>query len=561
MRLSIPTFYFILFSSALTLHAQGIYIPLESPSMHMLDRFEIKQGYLSMPSQFNTTTRTYKRENIAHYADSFALTNTDLSKQDKFNLAYLQNDNFEFSTIGSTTGKGLWGTQLFKHKAAAYDIQIPDFKLVFNPITYLRLNYDTELGDYTYLNTRGLEMRGTLGKRVGFYTILADEIYRLNSWDRKYYAEFDVLPSQSFIHRELYPTLNYWLASGYVSVTATKFLDFQFGHGRNFLGNGYRSMILSDFAPDNLFLRMNTRIWKINYTNIWGELYDYVPLTVNRENARRHYHATTHASINITKKLNIGLFQTIVFQRDSGHSIKGYDPQYLNPIIFYVPVETAMNSPDQVIVGSDFKYNFAKHVSIYGQAVLSELVVSKLFDGSKWWGNMFAYQIGAKYIDLFNINNLDLQLEYNHARPYMYTSFEPRNSWQSYNQNMAHPIGANFREGIAIIRYQPAPKVFIKLSGFYSLFGNDTNGSNWGKNTGLNYNSRPRETGVFIGQGVRTNLMIGEITASYMIWHNLFLDLQIAYRKTTSDLPQFASNTINGSVGVRWNINVRHCHY
>ena len=51
-----------------------------------------------------------------------------------------------------------------------------------------------------------------------------------------------------------------------------KYLDFQFGYDKNFIGNGYRSLFLSDFGNSYLFLKINTRIWKFNYLNLFMEL-------------------------------------------------------------------------------------------------------------------------------------------------------------------------------------------------------------------------------------------------------------------------------------------------
>jgi hypothetical protein len=545
---------------------QSSYVPLNSYGMHVLERMEIKQGRLATPEEFNTSTRLYKRESIARYADSLDTTATPLSKQDRFNLEYLQNDNFEFSSSASTrTNRGLFGTALYTHKAALYDVDVPDLKLVVNPVAYQKMEYDRGRNDYAYVNTRGLEMRGTLGKRVGFYTQVCDEIQKLNTWNLAYYKDHNVVSGMSFLNSSQVSAtdtsiFNYWLASGYVTVQAGKIFDIQFGHGRNFLGNGYRSLILSDFSTDNLFLRLNTRVWKINYTNIWGEMYDYTPF-VNRNFVKRHYYATTHASINITKRLNIGLFQTISFQRDSGHASRGYDLQYLNPIIFYKPVENGLNSPDKAVLGMDAKYNFARHVSVYGQLLISEIKVSELFSGKGWWGNKYAFQAGAKYIDAFNIPNLDLQAEANIVAPYMYTSFDSKNAYVNLNQNMAHPTGANFRELIGIVRYQPFNRIFVTARGIYSTYGNDTNGSNWGRDIRMSYNSRVKDFGNYIGQGVKTNLYIGELLLSYMVWHNVFIDLQLTYRKTSSEPGLFNSETFNGALAFRWNIAPRYCEY
>lgn len=544
--------------------AQGSYLPLGSYSMHMLDRMEIKQGRIANPWEFNTSTKAYQRDRIALYVDSFQHTQQDLSPQDQFNLRYLKNETFEYRTIDPQQ-RGWFNTKLFQQPGAALYYQPTDLTVILNPVLYLQTQYDSKLQSMAYINTRGMEIRGTIGKRIGFYTMLSDEIHKANSWDRRYFLDNQVIAGGSFLNGVEVDTngvkpFNYWIGSGYLSIQAGKYTDIQFGHGKNFLGNGYRSLIFSDFSPEHLFLRLNTRIWKINYTNIWGQIYDFTPFT-GRTFAGRHYYATTHASINFTKRFNLGLFQNFSFQRDSGFGSTGFDAQYLNPIIFYKPVENALNSPDNAIVGLDWKYNFRNAFSFYGQFALSEIRFSNIFDGSGWWGNQFAWQLGLKYIDVFNIANLDLQLEYNQVAPYMYTSFDTKNKWINLNQNMAHPLGANFREGVSIIRYQPTNRLSIQLRGIVSTFGNDTNGSNWGRNIGLDYNTRMREFDNFVGQGVRTTLWIGESSFSYMLFHNLFIDLQVVYRNQTSELPQFRSETLNGGIALRWNMSQRFCHY
>jgi hypothetical protein len=541
--------------------AQGAYVPLGSYSIHLLDRMEIKQGRLATPQEFTTSTKSYKRSDIAHFVDSFNIGTAQLSKQDYFNLDYLQNDNFEYSSSENTLSKRkIRGNNIYKHKAAFFDVVSPDFKLVVNPVAYQKIEYDRSLGESLYLNNRGLEIRGQIGKNVSFYTLFCDEIQKLNSWNQQFYNQFDVIPGKSFLKTDDKRTFNYWLSSGYLSYQAGKYFDIQVGHGRNFFGNGYRSLTMSDFANDLLFLRLNTRVWKIHYSNIWGQLIDYQPPSQSRY-PKRHYFATTHASINITKRFNLGLFQTISFQRDSGYANAGFDMQYANPIIFYKPIENSLNSPDKAILGLDWKYNFMRHFSLYGQVVISELVFSELTGIRGWWGNKTAVQFGGKYIDVFNIKNLDLQLEYNRVRPYMYTSYNQQNAYVNYNQNMAHPIGANFKESIAIIRYQPVNKIFITTKLIATTYGNDTNGSNWGTDIRPSYYSRVREYGNVIGQGVTTNLYIGEMLISYMFRHNMFIDVQLTYRKTTSSLPQFTSETMNGGIAFRWNINARGCEF
>lgn len=563
MRLSL---ILILFAFPTLLIAQGAYVPLGSYSMHIIDRFEIKSGRLALPSEFNTTTKAYQRSKISDYANAYDSTN--LSKQDLFNLQYLKNDNFEFSNhAGSLSKKQFKKSSIYKYKAAMYAVVIPDFELVVNPVLYLRGEYDTYRTDrLPYFQNRGFNLRGRVGKNFSFFTETTEEIQSLNGWNLWYFKEHDVLAGQNFINTNTYkpndPLLySYWNTSGYIAYQAGKYADFQFGQGRNFIGNGYRSLMRSDFSTNNLFLRINTRIWKINYTNIYGYLYDYTPFISRSAIIKQHYYATTYANVNITKNLNIGLFETNVFQRDSGYESRGYDLQYLNPVIFYNAIDNGRNSPDKNMIGFDCKWNFKKHFQFYGQFVLSEMNIYKRLTQPTWWGTKEVWQIGLKYIDVFNISNLDLQLEYNHARPYAYTSFDSRNAYVNYNQSMVHPLGANFREGLAVLRFQPTERFFINSLFSFSQFGNDTNGSNWGGNIALSYNTREREFGVYVGQGVENFLLLVAPTFSYMLKHNLFIELQLSYRKQTSILKQFEMEMFNAGLGIRWNINERKCDF
>lgn len=543
---------------ATTGFAQSSYIPLGSYSMHQLDRFEIKSGRLAEPSEFNTSTKSYQRHRIATYVDSFNLVQARLSSHDYFNLAYLQNDNFEYTSSESTRSKrSIFG--LYKEKAALYKVEEGDFKLVVNPVAFLQAGYDTRLKSTTMVNNRGIEIRGSIGKSIGFYTQFSDEISKLNSWTLDLYRQDSIVPGAGLLKTsDNYRTFNYGLASGYIVFQPNRYIDVQFGHGRNYLGNGYHTFYMSDFSRDHLYLRVNTRIWKIQYTNIFGELHDYInSFSGVRRNPTRHYYATTYASINLSKKVNLGIFQTVVFQRDSGYADGGYDPQYLNPIILYKPVENGLNSPDKTIMGADIKYNFARHFSLYGQAVISEFVMKEVLSGNNWWGNKQAFQLGLKYIDVLNISNLDLQVEYNQARPYMYTSYTSLNAYTNNRQSMAHPLGANFRELVAIARYQPFDKLFLTGKAIVATYGNDTANSNWGKNIALPFGTRMREYDNVIGQGVKTNLYLFDLTASYMVKHNLFIDLQMSYRKTSSEMNLFNSETVWGTVSFRWNISQR----
>ena len=278
----------------------------------------------------------------------------------------------------------------------------------------------------------------------------------------------------------------------------------------------------------------------------------------------KKYMAMHHLSINVTKNVNIGVFESVMFRRENT-----FELQYLNPVIFYRSIEQALGSPDNAFIGFDFKVNIPKHVQIYGQLLLDEFNFSKefstpgkskiysLFHPRKWWGNKFAAQLGVKYIDAFGVDHLDLQLEANIARPYTYSHYDTITSWTHYNQPLAHPLGANFKEIIFQVKYQPIQKLFLSSRFIYDNKGEDNDTTNWGGNPYKVYGTFEREFGNTTGQGVNAKTFYVDFVATYEPWHNIFVDLTYVYRKKKSEDMARNLQTHFLNLNLRWSIPYR----
>jgi hypothetical protein len=232
----------------------------------------------------------------------------------------------------------------------------------------------------------------------------------------------------------------------------------------------------------------------------------------------------------------------------------GFDISYLNPVIFYRALEHQGGSQENVIVGADFKWNFAGHFSLFGQFTLDEFYLAEIRDGNGWWANKMGGQMGMKYINVLGLKNLDLQVEYNLARPYTYAHKDVYSNYAHYRQPLANPIGANFREYIGILRYQPIGRLSIYGQLNYAHYGEDSSGTNWGKNIMLSYNTREQDYGNTIAQGIDTKVLYGELTLTYQLKHNVFIDLKTVLRKLNSAIPERNSNTTYISTSFRWNM-------
>jgi hypothetical protein len=539
---------------------QSNYVPLNNNYYHTTDRYEILNGKLA--ETYFSSVKPYTRKAVAEFIDTLANDSTSLkriSKVDRFNFAYLANDNWEWSTTAQNDRKGILKI-LYRKKSDAFHVNTKDFDLHVNPVLYLTGGYERDYGTQM-LNSRGIEVRGMIDKKVGFYTFFTDNQSLTPSYVYDFVTRTRVMPNEGFTKADAArPSyVDFISARGYFNVNATKHIAIQFGYDRNFIGNGYRSLILSDFSNPYTFLKLNTKIWKLNYTNLFTEMAASGPIPGDVVIPKKYvnYH---HLSINLFKNFNIGLFEAVALRGRGKDSTKAgqFDIAYLNPIIFYRAVEGNLGSPDNAILGGDFKWNFLRHFSLYGQIVLDEFVIDHVRAGDGWWANKQAVQGGLKYIDAFGIKNLDLQGEINHVRPYTYAHRSMFTNFLNYNQSLAHPLMANFNEFIGIVRYQPLNRLNISAKLFYTKLGLDTAGSNWGGNMALDYRTRSgQELGNKTGQGVATNLIYTSLNLSYMVFHNMFIDGYVVVRRLDSAIDTLDRNTLLGGVSLRWNIAQR----
>ena len=263
----------------------------------------------------------------------------------------------------------------------------------------------------------------------------------------------------------------------------------------------------------------------------------------------RKYAVMHHLSMNVTKWLNIGLFEAVIFGRRNH-----FDFEYLNPIIFYRSIEGNVGSPDNALVGLDFKGNIQHHLQIYGQFLLDEFVLSEILHHPTSWVNKWGIQAGLKYVDAFGINNLDIQVETNRVRPFTYSHFDSVSNYTHYNQPLAHPLGANFQEFIGIINYQPKPKWYITAKAIYYQQGLDSAGKNFGGNIFEDYRTRSMDIGYKIAGGNKVTCLNGFLQLSYEWKDNLFFDLNLQYRTYKLASVSGQTNTTLVTAGVRLNM-------
>lgn len=528
-------------------------------SENFVERLEVKSGVLS--NSFHTNIKPFTRQQIGDFLTAIdSVTFKKLSKTDKRNFEYLQVDNWEYLNIKDSV-KNLSKKPIFRHlyknKSDMYFVESDDFDIHISPVLNIGFGSNSAHGNLksksTFINSRGIEIRGNINKKLGFYTMVTDNQGSSPNFMVNFYKTYLGYPYQSLvkIKNDDYNLLqgDYFTAIGYFAFKPIKNLTVAFGHDKNFIGSGIRSMVLSDFSAPYLQLKTDLRIGKLQYLSILGQMTNLQvvnPPFSQITNAPK-YMAFHHLNINLTQTLNIGLFESVMY----GPRKTGFELNYLNPVIFYRFVEGYLGSSDNAMVGADFKLNLFKTFTAYGQYFLDEYN-SKEFKKDGWWSKKYAWQLGAKYFDVFKIKNLDFQYEFNRARPYMYSHFTDYTNYVNYNLPMAHPLGANFKENIISVKYQPHAKVFLSFVAMSALKGEDKDSSNYGGNIKLNNRiGRISDYDNYIGQGFENRIKNTEMVASLMIKHNFFIDLMYQRRK---DSYYEAETESIFSFGLRWNM-------
>ena len=520
---------------------------------HLIERTEIESGELN--TKLFTGVKPYRRDAVAYTVGQI----DQRSSAHNFNRNYLNADQPEYVQYGEVLQRKPILKSFYQMPNALYTLsyQGDDGKLQFsiNPVLSMGGGVDQKDSVNPYINSRGLVLRGQIGDKLGFFTQAMENQQRFLNYQRMDIENTDVVP-QAGLHKPFgHLGEDYFTVKGYVTFSPMKEIMIQFGHDQNFIGNGYRSLILSDQAKAYPFLKFNTKVWKINYMNLFMEHVDFNGESEGRSLSRK-FSALHHFSINLGKNFTLGLFENIIFDRQDSTENNRYEIQYLNPIIFYRAVEHGLNSTDNAMLGLDWKWNFLKKFSFYGQFVFDEFVKNEFVKLSDNWVNKWAYQAGLKYINLAGISNLDVQVELNQVRPYVYSHRFKSQNWAHYNQALAHPYGANFREFLAIVRYQPYPRWNIEFffsstnQGVDSSFKTNINGANI-----LNSNSDILDkSNAPMFQGIDKRIQLWQLHNSYMIFHNLFLDLSILQRsQTLSGLSE--TENLYFSVGLRLNAN------
>ncbi|MDL2262122.1 hypothetical protein LJC11_01310 [Bacteroidales bacterium OttesenSCG-928-I21] len=348
------------------------------------------------------------------------------------------------------------------------------FKVIIDPIFDFRGNYDTHRNDFSFLNTRGVVVVAKLASRIYFNTAFYENQGKFMSHIDDFYNTFGTIPGYGRIKRNdkgVYDFSNSYGSVSFKAIDNWKGIDnlnFTIGYDRLFIGDGYRSMLLSDFSAPLPFFKTNLIIGKFEYNHIISK--------ATNPNYNKIMGGDSYFDINSEYKFKTTLYNTFTYKPNNNWSFTLFDaillPESLNfgqklvyaltPYIHDFAEVLHKNTPN-VLTGFNGSYQNEKLGIFYTQLLVDQI---------KFKNNRFAVaaQIGYKNFDLGTIKNLYFQIEYNMANLYTYTNPNNQLHYGNQNQSLAHPAGNCFDEFVLIGGYNLNDIKIKNAFGFVSNF-------------------------------------------------------------------------------------------
>jgi hypothetical protein len=376
--------------------------------------------------------------------------------------------------------------------------------------------YDAYGKTAIYDYSGGLHLDGKLGKKFSFSgNYLGGDIVGASFID-SIIKRYKVVPGVGYAYGSPSKGYSYQYWDGYLSYNLNNNFNLQIGKGKQFWGDGYRSLFLSDVSTSYPYFKITVNIWKIQFVSLATVMQDAETPTGLTESFYTKYSSFQYLSWNASPRFNFSIFEAITYDGDSGKNVRGPDPGYLNPVLFYQSENYNIGDPDKSNLGAAFKIKVARHEQFYGQLLIDEFKLQNVIHHNGWWANKQGVQAGFKAFDLFKLKNLSFQTEIDYVRPYTYTARDPLQNYSNFNQPLADPEGANFIESASFLTYYH--KNFLiqgSLVAYY--YGGDKNGSDYGENIFINYNDHPNNYGNYVGQGVSIYLATAGIKSDFII--------------------------------------------
>lgn len=309
-------------------------------------------------------------------------------------------------------------------------------------------------------NTRGVYVEGDFFKKFSFATLFHENQGRFTRFENDLYNSLgEFYPTQNGYNQQnaVVPGgartkpfktngLDFGFATGYFVYSPIKSLKIMVGNNRPFIGDGHRSILLSDNSPNAPYFRIDYRPHRIFAMTYYRSKFLNLLRRPASSSAESYYepkgYAVNYFTFNPSKNSSISLFEGTIWNRGDSLKSRSANWLYYNPVPFVsglVLKEQEVSS----LYGINFAYQPHHFHRIYGQFAIGN------FDSKK-----LGAQIGYRGYNFFGLNDFMLQFEYNWTTSDLYLSKNPRLSYSNNNVLIGHVVGGGMQEILLRTNYE-----------------------------------------------------------------------------------------------------------
>lgn len=360
-----------------------------------------------------------------------------------------------------------------------FELKGKDYFLTISPTINLSRGKDfLDTNDRKlFQNTRGFIVEGDLFKNFSFSTSFYENQARFTEYESDYFLALgELYPVANFYYHTQNAVIpgsgrtkyfntdgfDYAYAIGNLVYTPIKQLTISTGNNQHFIGDGHRSLLLSDHSYSAPYVMAD---WTINskfrFTYMRSRLMNLVrrPATGSVES----YYEAKGYSVNYftyqpNSKINISLFEGSIWNRGDSITSHASHPMFYNP----VPVISSLilNGKNELnsLLGINLGVQITDNHRAYGQLALNGSDYEKL-----------GFQLGYRGYNFFGLKDFMLQAEYNYVPLGLYESSNARLNYTHYNMSLGHSRGNGFQELLVRSNYE-IKRFYVELSLSYYAF-------------------------------------------------------------------------------------------
>jgi len=332
-----------------------------------------------------------------------------------------------------------------------YSKDSADIQLTINPVLDLTLQRNTGRDPLLYNNTRGVTARVNLFDKVYIATHIYETQSRFPGYIKQKIRSTRMIPGMGKANSFGDGGHDYYYSSGRIAWRPNEKNTLIAGHGKQFVGSGYRSLLLSDVPYHFPHLQYLYQDEKFQYSKTVALLQHEVEMENPVSPGREKTGVFHYVAAKIGKALEVGLFEGNIVDNPDPSGNYSFYAGYLNPVPLLNSLLPFNNLETHSLIGLNINYRPSHTLSLYGQLALDEPFRNRAAgDGASNWGA----QAGVKLFEPFRVENLILQSELNISAPHTYGDDRPTLAYTHFHEPMAHPFGANFIENVSWLHYR-----------------------------------------------------------------------------------------------------------